>query len=199
MAQKRRRVRLDDKGRRKEPAPAPDEPTPAEAAAEEEPRPPAQCDCPRLDADDWHEVESDWSDIQFLRAHTNAALGVPVGFQKTRDNLREQASAAGATLPEDAMLLLGDGKVRRPVMLEVEDAPEGTKGLVEPGGVAFTVLFEAPWGQLRKLATRARLSAKERLGREPDDLWVWYLTCGECSDERNFESLFVAHYRDSDG
>ncbi len=152
------------------------------------------CNCPRLDADDWHETESDWSDIQFARTYAKAVLGVPVGFAGLRAELAASAEKAGGTVPDDAMVLIGEGKFRRAVMLEVEDADESSKDIVMPGGLAFTLLLPAPWGDMKKLASECRKTAKARYGRDPDDLLIWYLTCGECSGPRNYETLFVAHY-----
>jgi hypothetical protein len=157
---------------------------------------PSDCDCPRLDPDDWDGVENDWSDITFVRTTTSAVLGVPVGFDSSREQLRKKASRAGANVPEDAMLLIGSGKFRRPILLEVEDAPDGAKGIERPGGIAFTRLLPAPWGELPKVVERTRKEAREKYGRDPDDTWVWYLTCRVCSNARQFETLIVAHYRE---
>ena len=87
----RRRVRIDGKAPNRD--------------AQETPAALADCDCPRLDAEDWHDVESDWSDIAFVRSSTNAVLGVPVGYDAARRELRGKAERLGATVPEDAMLL----------------------------------------------------------------------------------------------
>ncbi len=163
--------------------------------AVDEPGPPANCACPRLDPEEWDSVESDWSDIAFVKAMTSAVLGVPVGFDAARDELRKKAARVGATIPPDPMMLIGSGKFRRPILLEVEDVPDGARDIERPGGVVYTRLLPAPWGELPKAAERVRKEALERYGREPDDLWVWYLTCRECSRERNFETLLVAHYR----
>jgi len=160
-----------------------------------EPEPPAECDCPRLDAEDWNEVENDWSDISFVKMMTNAVLGVPVGYDGTRKEIAAKAAATGGNVPEDAMLLLGSGRFRRPIMLEIEDVPAGARGIERPGGIAFTVLCEAPWGKMQGKVEEAKGVAKERYGRDPDHVWVWYLTCRECSHERNFETLIIAHYR----
>lgn len=177
-----RRVRLDESGR-------------ALQEAASDPTRTADCGCPRLDPDDWHDVESDWSDIEFVRTHTTAVFGVPVGIAGLRGELKELARAAGAEVTSDAMLLFGEGRFRRPVMLEIERAEGATGGtVVRPGGIAFTRLVPAPFGQVRKLADEFRDEASERFGRAPDALWLWYLTCRECSAERDFETLFVAHY-----
>lgn len=181
-----RRVRVDKRERPRSAERKP-EPAPREVA-------PAECSCPRLDADDWHDVESDWSDVQFARTAIPAVLGVPVGFNRVRARLEERARAMGASVPEDAMLLLGPGRVRRQVLLEVEGVEAGAKGLYEPGGVAFSRLVPAPWGEMRRRLTETVEKARERYGRAPDRTWIWYLTCNECSGERDFETLFVAHY-----
>lgn len=160
-----------------------------------EPGPPAECACPRLDPEEWDAVESDWSDIAFVKTMTSAVLGVPVGFDSARGELRKKAERMGATIPADPMLLIGPGKFRRPILLEVEDAPERARDIERPGGIVYTRLLPAPWGELPKAAEQVRKEAFERYGRDPDDLWVWYLTCRECSRERNFETLLVAHYR----
>lgn len=177
-----RRVKLDESGmpiRREDVAP----------------ETPATCDCPMLDREDWDGVESDWSDITFVKTMTNAVLGVPVGYDAVRKDLEEKARALGATVPEDAMQLNGSGKFRRPVLLEVEGVPGNARGVERPGGIAWTRLFEAPWGQLAKLARQTEEEALARYHRAPDNIWVWYLTCGVCSRERSFETLIVAHYR----
>jgi hypothetical protein len=180
----RRRVKLDKRGN----AVGSSGDAPQEQAPD--------CGCPHLEAADWDGVESDWSDIAFVRTSTTAVMGVPVGYDSVKEDLRKLAGRIGATVPEDAMLLNGSGRFRRPVMMEVEtEAPAG-KDLVRPGGIAFTRLFDAPWGQLPKVAEKTRKEAADRYGRDPDDLWVWYLTCRECSRERNFETLVVTHYRD---
>jgi hypothetical protein len=153
------------------------------------------CDCPRLDPDDWDRVESDWSDIAFIKGTSTAVLGVPTGFASTRSELIRRAENLGATVPEDAMALIGAGQFRRPVWLEVEDAPED-KEIVRPGGVAFTRLVQAPLGVIKRVVGEAESDARERYGRHPDAVWLWYLTCRACSRARNFETLVVAHYRD---
>jgi hypothetical protein len=156
---------------------------------------PAECACARLEPDDWHEVESDWSDITFLRASTGAVLGVPTGYDSVRTGLLERAAKLGARVPEDAMMLLGSGRFRRSVLLEVENLPDGAKDVERPGGVAFSQLVQAPWGQMQARVDEIRERAREKYDRDPDATWVWYLTCRVCSRERNFETLIIAHYR----
>ena len=156
---------------------------------------PKTCTCPYLDSDDWHEVESDWSDIVFVKINVPAVMGVPVKFGAIKGRLAKDAAAAGATIPEDAMMLLGEGKLRRPVMLEVEvDGLLADNRLVAPGGIAFTRMVSAPWGEIKKEHQATVEAATERYGRKPDAMWLWYLTCGVCSGDRDFETLFVAHY-----
>lgn len=179
----RRRIRVDDFKPRE----------PQQPAA---PEPPAECSCPRLDPYDWHNVENDWSDIAFVRGATNAVLGVPVGYDVAKVSLAEKAAKLGLTVPEDAMLLLGSGKFRRPIMLEVEGAKPGMKDVYFPRGIAHTWLVEAPWGEMQRAVDEARDAAAERHGRKPDDLWIWYLTCRQCSRERHFETLVVAHFKE---
>jgi len=186
----RRRVRIEEKGRRGKKL------APSVAADAEDDELPAPCECPRLDPADWDAVESDWSDITFVKTMTNAVLGVPMGFDSTRKALVKKAGALGATVPEDAMLLLGSGRFRRPMMLEVEHAPAGgKKGIMRPGGIVFTRLIEAPWGEMQGKVEQVKDEARARYHRDPAGLWVWYLTCRECSRPRNFETLVVAHYR----
>ncbi|MGE5595091.1 MAG: hypothetical protein ACM3S1_03535, partial [Hyphomicrobiales bacterium] len=67
----RRRVRVVDQGAKQQPR-ADDEPAGDIAIAAIE-----TCNCPHLDPEDWHDVESDWSDIAFIKTATNAVLGVP--------------------------------------------------------------------------------------------------------------------------
>lgn len=164
-------------------------------ARQDSPPEPGDCDCPRLEPDDWHEVESDWADITFLKESTGAVLGVPTGYESTRKELLAKAARIGATVPPDAMILLGAGRFRRQVLLEVEGVPSGTKGVVRPGGLAFSRLVSAPWGRMQRVVDETRDRAREKYGREPDDIWVWYLTCRICSRERDFETLVVAHLK----
>ena len=168
--------------------------TPVEEQAEDVQR--EDCGCPHLDPEDWHEVESDWSDIAFVRGTTTAVLGVPVGYANLRQELSARAEKLGASVPDDAMLLLGSGNFRRSLLLEVEGVEPGTKGVEFPGGMAFSRLVSAPWGQMKSLVEESENMAEERYGRRPDDIWVWYLTCRICSSERNFETLIVGHYRE---
>jgi hypothetical protein len=184
---KRRRVRVGDDGGPVLEAEAPPE---EERGDEDE-----QCDCPRLDAEEWDHVENDWNDITFLKGSSSAVLGVPTGFASTRGELERRAAQVGATVPEDAMALLGPGQFRRPVWLEVEDAPEH-KDIVRPGGMAFTRLVEAPLGSMGKLVREAEMEARVKYDRAPDATWLWYLTCRVCSRERNFETLIVMQYGD---
>ncbi len=157
---------------------------------------PDACRCPRLERMDWHEVESDWSDATFVRTSMNAALGVPLGYQQIRGKLAALAAKASATVPDDAMVLLGEGKFRRPVLLEVEDAPAGAPGIERPGGISFSRLVPAPMGQMKSAVNDTVDAARERYGRKPDAIWLWYLTCRICSAARDFETLVLAHYRD---
>jgi hypothetical protein len=172
-------------------------PGPAGAATEaEEPVTPTDdidCDCPRLDRPDWHEAESDWSDITFLRSAVGAAMGVPVGYGAAVAELRAKAANLGATLPDDAMVLLGDGALRRPLWLEVEGVP--AKHAHRPGGIAYTHLVPAPMGHMKSAVKATVEAAMRRYGRKPDETMVWYLTCRDCSGVRDFETLIVAHYR----
>lgn len=154
------------------------------------------CSCPFLDAEDWHEVESDWSDIVFVQTKVPAVMGVPLKYGTLRDRLSAEAAAAGATVPEDAMMLLGEGRVRRPVMVEVElDGDVDARIFARPGGIAYTRLVSAPWGKIKEGHQSTVQAAVERYGRKPDAMWLWYVTCGICSADRDFETLFVAHYR----
>ena len=106
-----------------------------EDVPDDAPAAPVDCGCPRLDAEDWDAVENDWSDIAFVKTNTSAVLGVPVGFDSSREELRKKAAKAGAVVPEDAMLLIGSGKFRRPILLEVESAPDGAKDVERPGEI----------------------------------------------------------------
>lgn len=160
---------------------------------------PEPCKCPVLDPADWHEVESDWTDISFLKTALNAVAGVPVGFDAARAALEAAAAERGIALPSDEqpMLLIGEGRFRRPLLLEVEAGP-GADGrdLYRPGGIAFSRIVEAPWGELGRAARQLESDAAERYGRKPDAMYAWYLTCRSCSRERNFETLLIAHYRE---
>lgn len=186
---KTRRVPVGKKSR---PAPPPREPERAALA-------PVECDCPRLEREDWHDVESDWSDVQFVRTSIGAVMGVPWRFPRVRGRLEAMAREMGAAVPEDAMLLLGPGRFRRKVLLEVEGAEPGTRHLYQPGGIAYSRLLPAPWGQMGRALQETVAKARERYGRDPDRTWVWYLTCPVCSEEREFETLFVAHYDEPPG
>lgn len=180
----RRRVRLDKHGDAVEALPV-------EASAELT----EDCDCPRLEAGDWHEAENDWSDITFVSSHSTALLGVPVGFAGAKSGLQRRAAKLGLTVPDDAMLLLGAGKFRRAIMLEVEGAQPGQKGVERPGGIAYTRLVPAPWGEMQRVVGETKDAARARYGKDPNDLYVWYLTCRRCSQARQFETLVVAHYK----
>ena len=98
---------------------------------------------------------------------------------------------------KDAMILIGSGRFRREILIELdnlETIPDN-KRIFAPGGFSFTKIYEAPWGQMRNLMTEFETQATARYGRRPDKTWVWYLTCQICTTERNFETLFVAHYK----
>lgn len=177
-----RRVLIDGNGKRRA---SPDIPV---ADAPEE-----MCNCPVLDRTDWDAVESDWSDITFLSTSVTAVAGVPVGFEAARAALFERAARLGLHVPQDPMLLIGEGAFRRKVLLEVEGEADD-RAVVRPGGVAFTRLVEAPWGELKRAARRLREETEARYGRPPADVFAWYLTCRVCSRDRNFETLLVAHY-----
>lgn len=185
----RRRVRIDGTAPRRGGSVPPQPTVPVEEDAPD-------CACPHLDAEEWDQVESDWSDIAFVRSTTSAVLGVPVGYDSTRRGLFEAAAKAGGTVPDGAMLLVGAGKFRRPIMLEVEDLPTDARGVTRPGGFAYSRLLPAPWGDMQRTVQAAKDEAREKYGRDPDDVWVWYLTCRQCSHARNFETLIVAHYKD---
>lgn len=156
------------------------------------------CECPVLDADEWDEVESDWSDIVFIRGNMRAAMGVPLGYGTKRLELERRAAELGAEAGLDAMFLLGEGRFSRPILLELEEDPGGdAKDIYRPGGVAYTRLIPAPYGEFKKRADAFVEEATEEYGRHPDGLWVWYLTCRTCSAARDFETLFVAHYAEA--
>jgi len=156
-------------------------------------QPDEACNCPVLDATEWDAVESDWSDIAFLATNVNAIAGVPIGLDRAREALFARAAELGLRVPEDPMLLIGEGAFRRRVLLEVEGDGAPT-AVVRPGGFAYTRLFEAPWGELKRAAGRFRDEAESRYGKPPDHIFAWYLTCRVCSRARNFETLLVAHY-----
>ncbi len=184
--QPRRRVLIEGTGRRGEPRGG------VARAADA----PAVCVCPVLEASDWDGVESDWSDITFVRTSLAAVAGVPVGFDRARAELERHAEALGATIPPDAMLLIGEGRFRRTLLLEVDAAPATGDRIYRPGGFAYTRLVEAPWGELGRATKAFRAEATERYGRQPRGLYAWYLTCRVCSRDRNFETLLVAAYPD---
>jgi hypothetical protein len=117
-----------------------------------------------------------------------------VGYYRKRRELAAKAESAGAHVPDDAMILIGEGRFSRPMLIEVENAPEGRRDIVRPGGVAYSHLVEAPPGHVGNLRGAFLVEAEKRYGRAPDNVYLWYLTCRECSAERNFETLLVAHY-----
>jgi hypothetical protein len=158
---------------------------------------PELCNCPRLERDEWHEVESDFSDATFLATSLTAAMGVPLGYAAARQRLEVEAHKAGAEVPADAMFLLGEGKFRRPVLLEVEGLAPDARGAVRPGGVVYSRLVPAPFGEMKQAVAATVEAAVERYGRKPDDTWLWYLTCRICSGPREFETLILAHYREA--
>jgi hypothetical protein len=96
------------------------------------------------------------------------------------------------------MLLLGSGQFRRTALLEVDDVPAEAK-VRRPGGIAFTRLVPAPPGKVTRAVKDTKATAKKKYGRDPDNLWLWFLTCAVCSNERSFETLIVAHYRKRPG
>lgn len=154
------------------------------------------CDCVALDAADWHEVESDWSDVAFLPMSVGAILGVPLGYQRMLKRIGRKTREVGLTVPEGAMMLVGQGRFRRPVLVEVEEA-EGAQAsavLVRPGGFAYSRLVPAAYGDLKRRFEETEEAAIARYGKPPDSMWTWFITCRQCSAERNFETLFVAHY-----
>ncbi len=153
------------------------------------------CTCPVLERDEWHEVESDWSDIAFVKSSVSAVLGVPVGYADVRESLRGRARRMGADAPDDAMFLLGSGRFRRRVLLEVDGVGPGARDVVFPGGMIYSRLLEVPWGEMKSAVAATSDVARSRYCRRPDDMFVWYLTCRRCSRQRNFETLIVAHYR----
>lgn len=153
----------------------------------------APCECVSLPREEWDGVESDWSDIQFVRGSIPAVMGVPLRYDVVRRDLAARARDAGAEIPDGAMLLIGEGRFRRPVMLEVEGATAGARAIERPGGVAFTRFVPAPWGQMKARVAEFTDAVREAYGRPPDTFWAWYLTCGVCSQEREFETLLVAH------
>lgn len=156
-------------------------------------QPDEACNCPVLDATEWDAVESDWGDITFLATNINAIAGVPIGLDGAREALFARAAELGLRVPEDPMLLISEGAFRRRVLLEVEG--DGARSaVVRPGGIAYTRLFEAPWGELKRAARRFRNEGEARYGRQPAEVLAWYLTCRVCSRARNFETLLVAHY-----
>ena len=155
------------------------------------------CKCPILDPEEWNAIESDWNDIRFLRGAAFAIFGVPLRFGATRNALIKTAKKLSGKLPEDAMILIGSGRFRREILIELDNHKKipDNKRIFEPGGFSFTRIYEAPWGQMRNLMTGFENQATTRYGRKPDQTWVWYLTCQICTTARNFETLFVAHYR----
>lgn len=187
---KMRRVPVSQKA--KSTNPVPEFGARIEQTPEEEP---IACNCPHLDHEEWDEAENDWSDIAFLKGTTNAVMGVPVNFQALTTELREKAAKRGYAVPEDAMILLGEGKFRRPLLLEVEVDASETKDIYRPGGIAFTHIAPGPPGKVGDLMTESRRMAKERYGRGPDAEWIWYLTCRHCSAARDYETLIALHYR----
>lgn len=182
-----RRVRLDKKGNRVGPAGDGLE-IPAAAASD--------CKCPRLGRDDWHDVESDWSDIAFIETNITAVLGVPMGYANEKAALEGKAEKLGLTVPEDPMVLLGAGRFRRTLRLEVDGAKRGVKGVSFPGGFVYTRLEEVPWGEMQKAVDEMKDVATRKYGKAPHEILAWYLTCRSCSHERNFETLLIAHYRE---
>ncbi len=180
-----RRVPLDDRGR------------PIGSRPETEPEP--DCACPRLDPEEWHEVESDWSGAKFLRGRVWSAFGVPLTYHRAWRGLEERARRHGLPVAEEPMVLLGPGRLARTLLLELADDAPVTPAVWQPGGFAFSRLVPAPLGAMKRELAATVEEARKRYGRPPDAVWIWYLTCASCSRARNFETLFLAHYRDGPG
>ncbi len=101
-------------------------------------------------------------------------------------------SAKAQNMPNDTIdraVKKGTGEIEGAAIEEIVYEGYG------PGGVAFTRLLEVPWGKMKEAVQNTTTEAKAKYGRKPDGLWVWYLTCRECSAARKFETLIVAHYK----
>ena len=130
MTEERRRVPVPDFSKSRGERPA----SPQGNGGQPTPAAPVECNCPRLDPADWDGIESDWSDIAFLKTSVCALMGVPIGYGTARHGLEARAKKAGATIPKGTVVRwTSSDKGSGNVTLAADLAPNATIDVIESG------------------------------------------------------------------
>jgi hypothetical protein len=143
------------------------------------------CDCPDLNPGLWHQQVHDWSSKRFVTAKAPSLFGVPVSYAGTKRRLRGKVERGEG---DAGMVLIQAGKFLPSMLVEargLEDAKPRFKRV-------YTELVEAPWGKIGKAVQEAQGHCLGRHGRLPRKVYLQYLSCRLCSNERGFPTLIVA-------
>jgi len=112
-------------------------------------------------------------------------FGVPLTYGSARRRLARRISRDDL-IAGDA-LLIEAAKFLPWMMQEVRDVDAG-----EPRfGRVYAEIQEAPFGKIGKVVAEVRGRVLGKHQQLPRRAYLWYLSCGKCSNDRGFPTLIV--------
>jgi hypothetical protein len=145
----------------------------------------SDCSCPDLDEARWHQQVHDWSAKRFLASKAPSFWGIPLTYQHTKRRLKGKVERGDG---QEGALLIQSAKFLPSMLIEAR----GLDAARPRFNRVYTELVDAPWGRIGRAVQEAQGHCLGRHGRLPRKVYLQYLSCGRCSNERGFPTLIIA-------
>ena len=150
------------------------------------------CGCPVIDRDEWEGRALDWTEKTFFFEKVRFLFNVAINLEQQGQRAAEQIDAAGYMLEEPMMTLIEEGRFSGGVYVAVVPPDRPDPHVVTLGSAPIhAMLYETKTPAIGPgvKAIRARLAKQ---GKKVVRVFVWHVTCPECSKNEGFKSLMLA-------
>lgn len=165
-------------------------PTPTPATPAAPPVTPAvpACKCPTINPADWDKKKLIFTK-SFYKTFSPRLFHMPISYAIDIDRATKGALKKGYKPVEKPMILDIDGTFMGSVLVEVENANKLDKDVLSfENAEVYTKVSTKPYKDISKdieeLVTE--------IGKQPRELYVWYVSCPKCMATRTEKSVIIA-------
>jgi hypothetical protein len=150
------------------------------------------CHCPDIQDQDWHLKDLDWSGKFFYFEYVRHIFNVPLGMDKTLQQMKQDIEHKGYRLLNPDMVLYLPGTFQGKIFMEIAD-PEQYDANVEvfQNARILTRLYKGPRSQIKEAVTALVAFTQDRALIEPNAIYYWHVTCDKCAKLRGGEKTIL--------
>lgn len=160
------------------------------AAPVAQPTPPAApaCKCPTINPADWDKKHLNFTK-SFYKTFSPRLFHMPISYAIDIDRATKAAVKKGYKTVEKPMVLDIDGTFMGSVLVEVENADKLDKNIVSFENTdVYCKVSTLPLKDVQKDVE----VLKTEIGKQPRELYVWYIACPRCEKTKNEKAVIIA-------